>query len=113
VSAVVKRPQAKSYLEEILAIELRSKHVPGFCREFVFHDTRDWRFDFAWPEYRFAVEVDGYGRHQSKSGFEKDCEKLNEAAMCGWTVLRFTGAMVRDARAAKTIAGYLAAKHAR
>jgi len=61
------------------------------------HD-RDWRFDFAWPADRLAVEVDGgtfsSGRHTRGTGYEGDCEKLNEAVLRGWRVLRVTTAMV-------------------
>ena len=41
--------------------------------------------------------------HLVVSGFRKDCEKYNEAAMLGWTVLRFTGAMITDGTAIVTI----------
>ena len=110
MKAVTKVPAAPSVLEETLAIELRAKRVPFFCREFEFHATRAWRLDFAWPEIKFAVEIDGWGRHQRRQGFEDDCEKLNAAEMAGWTVLRYTGAMVKDGRAAKQIVAYLAAR---
>ena len=63
-------------------------------REYVFHPTRKWRFDFAWPDIKLAVEVEGRGRHQSFGGFEADCEKYNAAAILGWRVLRYTPRMV-------------------
>ena len=59
-----------------------------------FDPERRWRFDFAWPEYFIAVEVDGgawtRGRHTRGKGFIADCEKLNAAVLAGWKVLRFT-----------------------
>ena len=68
-----------------------------------FHPTRKWRFDLAWPAMRLAVEVEGgswtHGRHTRGSGFESDCEKYNEAALAGWTVLRVTPGMIEDGRA--------------
>ena len=68
-----------------------------------FHPTRRWRFDFAWPEQRIAVEVDGAvftgGRHTRGAGYEKDLEKLSEALCLGWRVLRVSTGMVRDGRA--------------
>ncbi|MCP3958180.1 MAG: hypothetical protein GY719_10045 [bacterium] len=36
------------------------------------------------------------GRHVSAQGFENDCIKYNAAAQLGWTVLRGTGAMVKN-----------------
>lgn len=57
-------------------------------REHRFHPDRKWRFDFAWPSQRVAVEVDGSG-HQLFGTADNDNEKLNEAARLGWRILRF------------------------
>ena len=62
--------------------------------EYKFHPDRKWRFDFAFPSIKIAVEVEGRGRHQSFSGFEADAEKYNAAIKLGWRVLRYTPAMV-------------------
>jgi hypothetical protein len=66
--------------------------LPPFVREHVFHPTRPWRFDYAWPEHRVALEVDGaagaWGRHSRPGGMRADHEKLNTAAVMGWCVLR-------------------------
>lgn len=43
------------------------------------------------------------GRHSRAKGYERDCEKYNEAALLGWCVLRFTSDMVKDGRAMETI----------
>lgn len=71
--------------------------------EYRFHPTRMWRFDFAWPLRMIALEVEGGtargGRHNRMDGFEKDCEKYNEATILGWKVIRVTSAMVKDGRA--------------
>lgn len=75
--------------------------IPLYCRalglaaperEHRFHPTRKWRFDFAWPEQRLALEIDGgiwvRGRHSSGAGQVKDMEKFNHAAALGWRVFR-------------------------
>ena len=66
----------------------------GFAKEI----GRRWRFDFAWPDNRLAVEVEGgsatNGRHVRPKGFREDCEKYNAAVLLGWRVLRYTTAMV-------------------
>lgn len=63
-------------------------------KEFKFHPVRKWRFDYAFPEYMVAVEVDGGvwtgGRHINPAGYINDMEKLNTAASMGWLVLRIT-----------------------
>lgn len=72
----------------------------GMVAEHRFAPPRRWRFDFAWPLETggVAVELDGgaytNGRHTRGAGFEADCEKLNEAAVRGWRVLRFTSGML-------------------
>lgn len=67
--------------------------------EHVFHPTRKWRFDFAIPEIKLAIEYQGHGAtgggghvggHASMSGMAGDCEKINQAQALGWTVLLFT-----------------------
>jgi len=66
----------------------------GFAKEI----GRRWRFDFAWPRHKLAVEVEGgsaiNGRHVRPKGFRDDGEKYNAAVLLGWRVLRYTTAMV-------------------
>jgi very-short-patch-repair endonuclease len=72
-------------------------------REVRFSLTRRWRFDFAWPAKKLAVEIEGgswkIGRHQRPQGFTADCEKYNSAVLSGWRVLRFTTEMVLSGEA--------------
>lgn len=60
--------------------------------EYRFAPPRRWRFDYAWPAHKVALEVEGGvwtgGRHVSGAGFVKDMEKYNAAAVAGWRVLR-------------------------
>ncbi len=73
---------------------------------------RKWRFDFAWPDQKIAVEIEGgtrsMGRHQRHYGFEADCYKYNRAAMLGWRVLRFTTGMVASGEAIDCVRNALA-----
>lgn len=61
-----------------------------------FHPVRKWRFDFAWPNQRVAVEIHGgtFSRgksgHTSGTGVQNDCEKMNAATVLGWRVLQYT-----------------------
>jgi very-short-patch-repair endonuclease len=71
---------------------LKAAGLPEPATEHRFHPTRKWRFDYAWPEHKVALEVEGavwtHGRHTRGSGFVKDMEKYNTAAVLGWMVLR-------------------------
>lgn len=78
--------------------------IPAPTREFSFakHFTprRNWRFDFAWPGKFIALEVEGAvwvrGRHTRGSGFLKDMEKYNAAALHQWRVFRTTPDKLTD-----------------
>lgn len=91
--------------EAELLSQIRLAGLPEPDRELVFHAVRKWRFDFSWKGHGrlVACEVDGGvysgGRHTRGKGYEGDCEKLNEASLYGWLVLRVTPNMIKDGRA--------------
>ena len=63
-------------------------------KEYQFHPTRKWRFDYAIPAHKIALEVEGgvwtAGRHTRPQGFLGDIEKYNSATLMGWRVFRTT-----------------------
>jgi len=72
-------------------------------KEHRFHPVRRWRFDYAVPDIRLAVEYHGHAGfvkrtkdgnpssgHSSIKGLTNDCEKFNAAIAAGWRVLAFT-----------------------
>lgn len=69
----------------------RLSQFPDCVNELMFHPTRKWRFDHAWPEYMIALEIHGGvycgGHHVSAEGFINDRHKMNEAALMGWHVI--------------------------
>lgn len=73
---------------------------PKLVEELAFHPKRKWRFDFAHPASKTAIEIEGGvwsgGRHTKPAGFTKDCEKYNAAAAAGWTVFRLTGYHINE-----------------
>lgn len=88
-------------------------------QEYRFHPERRWRFDFALPEKMIAIEIDGgnrlavvsrggravaVGRHTADADYEKLCE----AAILGWRILRFTPAQVKSGYAIGAIERALA-----
>lgn len=68
---------------------------------------RKFQFDLGYPARKILIEIDGgtraQGRHTRHAGFESDMVKTNEAAILGWTVLRFTYPMIHDGRAADQV----------
>jgi very-short-patch-repair endonuclease len=87
---------------DILALQYNSIGI-SYTREYKFHPTRKWRFDYAWPDIKFAVEVEGglyvMGRHSRGAGYEKDLEKYSEAMVLGWQVLRVSNKLINSGRA--------------
>ena len=71
--------------------------VPRPAQQFRFHPTRRWAFDFAWPASMLAVEIDGgqWAPHGGRHNTDGDRDKLNNAAVLGWRVLRFSGSMLK------------------
>jgi len=81
---------------------------------------RKWRFDVALPNCEIdcglsgnvritcgeniAIEIEGYGRHQSMKGFTADLEKYGEAFAQGWTLLRVSRSMIADGTALDLLA---------
>lgn len=91
----------KSEIVDLFAKQLEKEKL-YFEREYRFHPTRKWRFDFALAKM-IAVEIEGgiwtQGRHTRGSGFIKDCEKYNTATAMGWQVFRFPTDMVKSGEA--------------
>ena len=78
-----------SYLEEQFERSIARNCLPQPVREHNFHR---WRFDFAWPKLKVAVEIDGAtfsgGNHVRGKGYQRDCKKHNQAQLEGWAILR-------------------------
>tara|TARA_R110000824_G_scaffold300762_1_gene488771 strand:+ start:1021 stop:1410 length:390 start_codon:yes stop_codon:yes gene_type:complete len=94
----IKTPDLSDTLITQLMVIDRSV-LSGMTREFKFHPTRKWRFDLAWVDHRLAVECDGGQRSSYGGGRHNtpgDYEKINEANLLGWTVLRYQGGMILE-----------------
>lgn len=72
----------------------RALHIAEPIPEFRFTTYRRWRFDFAWPLFMLALEIEGGiwreggGAHSHPLNIARDCEKYSEAAILGWRILR-------------------------
>lgn len=130
--------------EELFALHCRMFGLPDPERQFRFAreltrrspttgklTPRQWRFDFAWPQYLIAVEIEGLvmvritdpatvrklgtryvvlGGHASPAGIRRDMQKYNAAALLGWYVLRFDQDDVASKRAVEMTLRVLAAR---
>ena len=84
---------ARAPLYEVVHL-CRAHRLPEPIPEYQFHPTRKWRFDYAWPLHKLALEVEGgiwtQGRHTRGAGALADMEKYSEAAILGWRLLYVT-----------------------
>lgn len=75
------------------ALNLYGSDLAIPVREYKFHPVRKWPFDFAWPEAKLAVEIQGgtykriRGRHSRGPGQHNDFDKYNAAQLLGWRVV--------------------------
>ncbi|WP_428398271.1 hypothetical protein [Marinobacter salarius] len=121
-----------SQLEETLSLHVRAAKLPEPEREYRFGAAavggpgkglrarladaglKDWRFDFAWPDIKLAVEVEGgawvRGRHTRPLGFIEDLRKYQAAQQMGWTIYRTAGELIRSGEAVNTIEQLMRAK---
>jgi len=81
--------QRSSKLEELFAQQIALAGLPEPTREYRFAADRRFRFDFAWPEHKIALEIQGGyysgGRHNRDP--IADTKKANFAGLRGWTML--------------------------
>ncbi len=89
--------------EAELAQQLRAIQLYGWQCEYRFDPKRRWRLDFAWPDSKIAVEVEGGiwtdGRHTRGVGFEMDCVKYANLAIAGWRLIRCTPGQIKSGMA--------------
>lgn len=88
--------KSKLELEFEFLIKIHKIQAPE--EQYKFCPTRRFRFDYAYPGIKLAIEIDG-GQWQAFGGRhsrDSDREKLNIAASLGWRVLRFSGEMLKN-----------------
>lgn len=73
-------------------------HGPGIRKRLKAAGLKDWRLDFAWPDLRIAIEIEGgvytRGRHVRGKGYVNDIEKYNALTLDGWRLLRFASSHI-------------------
>lgn len=87
-------------LSRLFLAHWKRNELPDLESEYKFHPERRWKFDFAIPDKKIAIEVEGgtrqYGRHNRAEGYAKDAEKYNAAQAMGWQVFRLSDVMLKE-----------------
>lgn len=109
----MQQPKQKPTKSDMFTRLCKSALDVEVVKEHLFHDERKWRFDYAVPDHKIALEVEGGvwtgGRHVRAKGFIGDIEKYNAAALLGWRVFRVvpdslnTGATIELIRQAMSL----------
>ena len=94
---------SQSYLEDEFDWQFMQAHPHGPMPEhqYKFRPDRKWMFDFAWPNDKLALEINGgtaggRGAHSRGPSVDKDYEKWIAAQLDGWTVLLATASMTKE-----------------
>ena len=84
------RPE--SVLESRMAAVFNRYDLPAPCFQYEIRDDGMLvaRVDFAYPEPKIVIEVDGWSVHGTAHATRLDFERQNEIEQLGWLVLRFT-----------------------
>jgi hypothetical protein len=71
--------------------------------------------DFAYPDIKLAIEVDGYRWHSGRARWEHDLARRNRLTVRGWRIVHFTSAdLTRNSEhLIETVASTLAEPHPR
>ncbi len=85
---------AESPLETRAAIILRNSGLPIPTPQFEIFDRSEFvgRADFAWPEQRVVLEVDGFAVHGVRETWNQDLRRRSRLAAAGWRVHHVTHA---------------------
>jgi very-short-patch-repair endonuclease len=78
-------------LEPRMARLLRDRGLPQARFQYeVAVGGRRYFIDFAYPDVKLAIEVDGYATRSSPRALQRHLDRQNDLVEAGWTVLRFT-----------------------
>ncbi len=118
------RKSRNARFEEQLAFEIRAHGLPQPHEQYrwateVTNENgkpRQFRADFAWPQYRLLVEVQGGvwrrggGAHSHPSNIERDIEKAQCAALLNWLVFPVTTDEVKRGEAIQLLERFFASR---
>jgi len=88
-------PPGPSQIERRFLQQIQTAGLPAPITEFYHLAGRDFRLDFAWPDRRIGVEIQG-AAHRIKGKFAADIEKRALGLLAGWRVLEIDGRRVRN-----------------
>lgn len=99
----------ESVAEATFALFCRGAKLPPWKRNYRFWKGRKFELDFAWPDVKVALEIQGVvrgllqGGHQTADGMRDDFIKHNKAVLDGWILILVTQGQVHSGYALEMI----------
>jgi len=90
----------ESAIEVMFAQQIHLLKLPAPKRNYLFMPGRKLELDFAWPDRKIAVEVQGMV-HRIHGRFCADIEKRALALLAGWKILEVGGKEIRNGKASQ------------
>jgi hypothetical protein len=95
----------------------RAGKIPALpVEEWVAIPGRKFRFDFGWPDYNLAIEVQGgiwgLGAHSGGTGALRDFEKQSLAAIHGIYLITCGPSQIREGKALSWVIQFFEISHA-
>lgn len=107
------RDANKTKWEDMFLVQLKSLGVAPAVQQYRFCPDRKFQADFAWPDKKILVELEGGiwrrggGAHSHPSNILRDIEKQTLAAYHGFRVFRFEENSIKSWSAARMMAEVL------
>lgn len=95
-----------SRAEAMFDLQLKALDIRGHVRNHRFCPGRKFELDFAWVEWKIAVEIQG-AVHRIRDKFARDTEKMFLEHLHGWRVIRATKDDVVSGRAAAWLTAFV------
>jgi very-short-patch-repair endonuclease len=97
----------KARFEDLFGFQLAAEKAPAVERQFRFAAElgRQFRWDFAWPDRKLAVEIQGGiwkrggGAHSHPTDILRNMRKYNAGTALGWRLLQFSTDEVKSGSA--------------
>ena len=85
-------PVPASVFERRLLRLLRNGDLPEPVRQYAIRegDRLVGIVDFAFPDYRLAIEADGYRWHSGRARWDGDRARRNDLTLLGWRIIHIT-----------------------
>lgn len=91
----------ESALETLFLRLIKQSGLPLPEKQFEIRDNGRFvaRVDFAYPDRKLVIEVDGFSSHSSRLAWDYDRERRNWIEALGWRVLNVTKTQIRSGSA--------------